>query len=495
MTSMGLRTTTPIPATTPSDGPAPTGRVPLCVDLDGTLVKTDLLMELVFGLLRERPSNLLRLPGWLFRGKSYLKTKLASLVSIDIATLPYHEEVLAYVRAEKASGRQTYLVTASPAVLANLIAAHVGLFDGVMATENGSNLMGKTKRDRLVEAFGDQGFEYMGNAWSDLPIWKASRSTLLVNPHFGVATAAALHRRPSLLIDGRPSLWRETLAALRAHQWLKNILVFVPLLTSHRITDTGLILSSLEGFVGLSLCASAIYLFNDLMDLNADRGHPTKKERSLASGRFPTTTAVVLIPVLLGLADAISRGHSPLFKWSLLTYAAVSVAYSVWLKKHELVDVIVLAGLWTLRIIIGSAVTGITLSFWLLAFTMFLFMSFALAKRCSELYAVRSISRERSLGRDYRVTDLTVLASLGGASGFAAVLVLALYVNSPEVWELYGFSRALWLLCPMLMYWVGRVWLKTWRGEMAEDPVLFAVSDRASRWLVLLGAVVLALAL
>lgn len=468
--------------------------VPLCVDLDGTLIRTDLLVELVFGLLRQRPSDMWRLPIWLARGKSALKTKLSSSVAIDVATLPYNEEVVAYLRLERATGRRIFLVTASPARIAESIAAHLGVFDGVMGTTRGTNLAGGTKRDHLVKTFGDRAYDYMGNAWADMPIWRSSRQVLVVNPHFGVRSAAAATGRVTAVLDNRPALWKALLKAIRAHQWMKNILVFAPVICAHKLTDAPVMIHAAMAFAALSLCASAIYLVNDLLDLTADRVHPSKKRRALASGQFPVTTAILLVPVMIAGTGALAVGLPLEFKLSLALYTAVSVAYSLWIKKHELLDVLVLAGLWTLRVVIGGAATSIELSFWLLAFSMCLFTSFALAKRCSELYAVRTISRERSLGRDYRVTDLAVLAALGGSTGCIAVLVMALYFNSPQVLLLYKCPQALWLLCPMLLYWVGRVWLKTWRGEMEEDPILFTVSDRASRFLIVVAGLTMAVA-
>jgi len=486
-TNANLDSSEPRP-TTPADP------VPLCVDLDGTLIKTDLLVELAFGLLRQRPSEMLKIPVWLAQGKSVLKTELAARVSLDIPTLPYNVDVVAFLKQQKAMGRPIYLVTASPAPVADKISAHLGLFDGVMGTTKDTNLAGGAKRDQLVQAFGKEGFDYMGNAWADLPIWGAARNSVVINPHLGVRSAAERAGRVTTVLDNRPPLWRALLKTIRAHQWMKNVLVFAPVVSAHQITELSTLGHAAMAFAALSLCASAIYIINDLLDLASDRAHPTKKRRPLAAGNFPVTTAMLLVPVAILGATAIAWSLPVNFQLSLVLYTLMSVLYSVWLKRHELLDVIVLAGLWTLRVVIGGTATQIDLSFWLLAFSMFLFTSFALAKRCSELYAVRSISRERALGRDYRVTDLAVLAALGGGSGCMAVLVMALYINSSEVRLLYRFPEAIWMLCPLLMYWVGRVWLKTWRGEMEEDPVLFAITDRASRWIAAAAVITLAVA-
>jgi 4-hydroxybenzoate polyprenyltransferase len=452
------------------------------------------LVELTLELIRRKPSNVFSLPFWLLGGKSFLKQTLAASVTLDVATLPYNPSVLATIRREKEVGRRIYLVTASPRAVAQAVADHLGVFDGVMATENGVNLSAGRKRDRLVAEFGMRAFDYAGNAWADLPIWQSARKAILVEPHAGIRWAAAKSATVENVIDDRPSRLRALAKTIRVHQWLKNVLVFAPYIASHRFADVGVFLNSVLAFFGLSFCASAIYVINDLLDLPADRQHPKKRHRPLASGRVPLVWGIALVPVLFGLAAAIATVLPPSFGAALAAYGISSVAYSMWLKKHEMFDVTVLAGLWTLRLIIGGAATGIVVSFWLMAFAMFLFMSLALSKRCAELIAVRQLSHQRALGRDYRVDDLVILAAMGVSAGCMAVLVMAFYINNPTVGVLYKDAEVIWLLCPLLLYWIGRVWLKTWRGEMNEDPVLFALTDRASRLLLATAAIVLLIA-
>ena len=465
---------------------------PLCVDLDGTLVRTDLLFEMALSYVRQKPSGVLDLMAWTLRGKARLKTELAARVRLDAATLPYNPELLAELRSQKSAGRKILLVTASPMAAARGVASHVGLFDDVLATEEGVNLSGSTKRDRLVGLFGPAGFDYVGNAWADIKIWRASREAWLADPYLGVAFAARRVANVTAVFNKRPPLWRTLPRVLRVHQWIKNLLIFVPLLTSHRFVEYWLSMRAAVGFLAFSLCASAIYVFNDLLDLQHDRAHPRKRTRAMAIGNFPINQAVPLVPVLLMLSAFISSVLPWEFFRALIVYAVMSLLYSWWLKRHELLDVLVLAGLWTIRLFAGSAATGIEPSFWFLSFSMFIFMSLALAKRCSELITVRERrSGPRAHGRDYRIDDLAVLAAMGGGCGCVAVLVFALYVYNPQSRLLYRDREALLMICPLLLYWISRVWLKTWRGEMSEDPVVFAVTDRASRWIAVAAALIL----
>lgn len=281
----------------------------------------------------------------------------------------------------------------------------------------------------------------------------------------------------------RPSVWAVLASALRLHQWSKNALVFVPAVTSHRFADVPTLLAAGVAFLSFSLCASALYVVNDLMDLEADRRHPAKSKRSLAAGVLPARAALVLVPALLAGSGALAATLPSAFGLVLVGYALASVTDSWKLKHFVLVDVLLLAGLYALRVFAGAAATRIPVSNWLLAFSVFLFLSLALVKRFTEL-RLPTLTHQR---RGYRPGDAAPLAMLGTASGYAAVLVLALYVSGTEVRALYRSPELLWLVCPMLLYWISRVWLPAQRDGMASDPVVFALSDRIT---LALGAVI-----
>jgi 4-hydroxybenzoate polyprenyltransferase len=469
-------------------------QLPLCVDCDGTLLRTDLLHEAVFLLLKQSPLSLLKLPLWLLKGKAHMKLQLAGLVSIDARSLPYHEPLLDHLKREHESGRRLVLATASPRRFAETVADYLGLFDEVLASEPGCNLSGDNKAQRLVENYGEQGFVYAGNSRTDLKVWHHAAGALVVN-----ATNGLLNETRNVCpvvgeFPVEPPRLGNYLRALRLHQWLKNILVFLPLLAAHQIMALPVVASGIKAFIAFGLCASSVYLLNDLLDLPADRAHPRKRRRPFASGVLPISRGAVLIPALLFLAFLISLTLPPLFLLVLGGYYVTTLAYSVWLKGRVIVDVMTLAILYTFRIIAGAAATDIVPSFWLLAFSMFLFLSLALVKRCSELRDMLRQNREEASGRGYQIDDLPLLMSLGTASAFMSILVMALYVNSPDVHKLYVFQMALWLVLPLLLFWISRVWMKTHRGEMHDDPVVFAIRDRLSLYVAILVLVVLAIA-
>ncbi len=454
-------------------------QLPLCVDCDGTLIRTDLLHESMFRLFKESPFSLLSVPFWWMRGKAYLKQKIAERVSIDAATLPYHEEFLAYLQQQKSAGRQLVLATASARPYAEAIAQHVQLFDAVHATENGANLSSQRKAERLVQLYGERGFVYAGNAKPDLQVWKCAASAILVDTPSSVRQEARELCSIEQEFDShRP--WSAYLKAMRLHQWLKNVLVMVPLLAAHRFTDIDSLAQAGLAFLAYGLCASSVYLLNDLLDLPADRAHLRKRKRPFASGDLPLLQGAMLIPLLLLGAVGIATLLPIKFALVLGAYYLTTLAYSLWLKNRVMVDVILLAALYTFRIIAGAAATGIEPSFWLLAFSMFVFLSLAMVKRYAELHAVLQQHKTTAAGRGYHVDDLPLLANMGSASGYLSILVMALFVNSEDVHKLYAQPTLLWLVLPLLLFWISRIWMKTHRGEMHDDPVVFAARDRTS---------------
>lgn len=465
--------------------------VPVCVDLDGTLVKSDLLVESFFALVKKNMVAVLAAPLWLLRGKAAFKREIASRVELDVAVLPYEASLLGWLRQQRQAGTPLVLCTASDERIATAVNLHLGIFDSVMASDGVTNLDGARKRDALLARFGDRGFDYVGNAPVDLPIWRHARRAIVANAAAGVVAKATANGNVEAVFGSRSSAFAALLRAMRPHQWLKNLLVFVPLLAGHRAADMQLLVAAMLAFLAFGLCASSVYVLNDLLDLPSDRRHPSKRYRPFAAGEVPIVWGAVSVPLSFLASLAISLAALPLsFAGVLGAYFAVTLAYSVWLKQQALMDVLVLAGLYTARIIAGGAAVGIAPSFWLLAFSVFLFLSLAVVKRYAELSTMVRNGEARASGRGYFVSDLQLLQSLGVAAGYLSVLVLALYINSPESRNLYRHAELIWLLCPLLLFWVSRVWLKTHRGEMHEDPVVFALKDHPSRALAVLCALI-----
>jgi 4-hydroxybenzoate polyprenyltransferase/phosphoserine phosphatase len=469
-----------------------TRSLPLCVDCDGTLIRTDLLHESVLLLAKSSPLSLLKLPFWLLKGKAHLKQQIAQRVSLNAQSLPYDPEVLDLIKNARAQGRSVVLATASPRRQAEAIAAHLELFDRVEATDAQTNLAGPNKAAHLENLFGRGGFDYAGNSRADLPVWAVSAGAIVVSSSQSLHKAAAASVSVLQVIRQLPRSLKVYAKAIRVHQWLKNLLVFVPVFAGHRLSAEP-ITAALLAFAAFSLCASAVYVINDLLDLASDRVHARKRNRPFASGALPISHGIAMAPALL-LAAALIAAQLPVaFAATLVAYFAVTCLYSFWLKNQVIVDVLMLASLYTSRIIAGSAATEIVPSFWLLAFSMFMFLSLAIVKRYSEMLVVIQQNKTKAAGRGYVVSDLPVLVSLGSAAGYMAILILALYVNSPDLNGLYPRRWALWLVLPPLLYWISRVWMKAHRGEMHDDPVVFAATDKQS-WViaVLVGCALLA---
>lgn len=444
---------------TPASPGARAATVPLCVDLDGTLLKSDLLLETFAAAVKRSPWTLLGVPAWLLRGRAALKRELALRGDVDVTRLPYDEALLARLRRERSDGRAIWLATASDEKAAGRIAAHLGLFDGVIASDGVHNLKGRAKAEALVARFGERGFDYAGEDRHDVPVWAHAREAVVVERP----------RRPV----------RAVARGIRAYQWAKNLLVFVPLLTAHRL-DLPALQGAALAFVAFSLAASAVYLLNDLLDLQDDRRHPLKRLRALASGELSILAALGLLPLLLGGA-ALACAALPWPVAALVgAYLAANVAYSWALKRRAIVDVFVLAGLYTLRIFAGAAAIPVPLSHWLLAFSLFAFLSIALVKRYVEISNAAAREEERVPGRGYTSGDGPLLAMIGVGSGCLAVLVLSLYLTSPQVVTLYRQPALLWFAVPPVFYWFARTWMLAWRGLLHEDPLLFALHDRVS---------------
>jgi 4-hydroxybenzoate polyprenyltransferase/phosphoserine phosphatase len=466
--------------------------IAFCVDLDGTLVKTDLLWEALFLLLKKNPAALFSLPFWLGKGIANLKCEIAQRAQPECELLPYRSEVLDLIHQAKAAGRHVVLVSAAHESMAVGVAEHLRCFDEVIATRGLLNLKAERKQAALEERFGRKQFDYVGDARADLPVWAAARRSFVVTNKRRLLREAQSVTSATEIKTGRMG-WKTLARAMRLHQWFKNLLVFVPIIMAHEILKPAIFAKGALAFLAFGLVSSSVYLVNDLLDLQADRAHRVKRARPLAAGDMKGSAGLALASVLLivGLLLTVVA-RIPTLGAMLFGYFVMSLAYSCFFKRLVMMDVLVLAGFYTLRIFAGSAATDIPISVWLLAFSMFFFFSLALVKRCSELIEDAS---GMSRSRGYLPGDLPQVAGLGVASGVVSVLVLVLYVMNPEVTALYRHPSVLLFICPLLLYWISRVWILTRRGLMHDDPVIFALRDRLSYFVGILAGLAMYFAL
>ncbi len=452
----------------------------LVVDLDGTLLRSDILFETFWSAFSIRWTTPFLAANSLMQGRAALKRCLAELSAVEAASLPYNDDVVAYIQHWRAEGGRTVLVTATNQVLAEEIAAHLGIFDEVHGSDETDNLKGVRKAAFLEQRFGNRGFTYMGDAEADLPVWGKAVKAITVN------VSRPLRARVEALggevehITSQASTVNPYLKALRPHQWLKNLLVFMPMLLAHQLTsETGL--QSLLAFIVFGLVASSAYVVNDLLDLASDRAHSRKRNRPFAAGKLPIAHGTWLAPLLLlaGLLIALTLGGQ--FVLVMFVYYVATTAYSLYLKRRLVIDICTLAGLYTLRVIAGGAATGISLSVWLLAFSIFFFFALAAIKRQAELVDGVATAKADIHGRGYHVDDLPLVTNMAISSGYVSVLVMALYLNSPAVQEFYTTPLVLWGICPVLLYWLSRMVMVAHRGNMHDDPMIFAMKDRISQ--------------
>jgi 4-hydroxybenzoate polyprenyltransferase len=432
--------------------------VPLCVGVSGTLTPANARHERALGALKR--------------------------VAFDVGALPFRDELLGWLAEERAAGRRVVLVGDGDPELDQQLAAHLGLFDEV-ADADGSGSGADRKRRALVERFGERGFDYAGSDATDLPVWAAARGAIVVGDR---KLADRVGRSTQLLrtFATPQANLRTWIKAIRLHQWVKNALVFLPALLAHRIADPAVLLPAVLAFLAFGCLASSVYVTNDLFDLASDRQHPRKRRRPFAAGVLSVRAGIYASLALLLCALLLTALVGWSFGLVLAAYYVLTWAYSLRLKRIALLDVMTLAGLYTLRIIAGSAATHIELSFWLLAFSVFLFLSLGFVKRYAELYDSRKAGKLGGHGRGYGADDLALIMNLGTASGYSAVVVIALYINSVDSIALYHHHKTMWLICPLMLFWISRVWMLTTRGHMHDDPVVFALRDRVS--LLVLGA-------
>jgi 4-hydroxybenzoate polyprenyltransferase/phosphoserine phosphatase len=457
-------------------------QVPLCVDLDGTLTFADLSVESVLAVARRRPWLLLLLPVWYLRGRHHLKSELAARSELAVSVLPYDERVIALVEEARSRGRATILVTGSNRKFAEQVRDHLGIFDEVLASDESSNLSGARKAEKLSSRFGAGQYEYVADHSVDLPVWSSAAAAVTANASRSVVRRVAALGKPHKDLPLMQQSLRSWARALRLHQWSKNLLLFIPLITGHALFVWSALSAAVLAFLCFGLCASAMYIINDLLDLDADRHHREKRHRPFASGQLSIgqglLASATMLSLGLGLALVLPRG----FQISLATYIAMTLLYSFRLKQFASLDVLTLAGLYTLRVIAGTFAAELALSFWLLAFSMFVFLCLALVKRVAELLELRSRQQNggevaTTRGREYTTEDVPILQILGATSGYLSVLVLALYINSSDVSRLYATPEILWLIAPLMLLWVTRLWIVASRGRMNEDPILFATKD------------------
>lgn len=470
--------------------------VPLCVDLDGTLIHGDSLYESTLLLLRQNFLYVLLLPMWLLKGRAFLKRQIATRVSLDPAALHYRRDVMNFVVNEHRSGRKIFLATAADFMLAEAVSQHLGIFSGVIASDGDRNMKSSAKAKTLSEKFGEKNFDYIGDSRADIAVWKRARHAYVVS------RSKAFPQEVAIIADVKQHFHKSSLPlmaffkAMRLHHWTKNILLFLPLLLSHQFTNLDKLAQVAVAFVLYGLTASAIYILNDLLDLHADRQHPWKKMRPFAAGELPIPTGLAMFAALATVSIAGSwLLISSKFAAVLVSYAVLSVWYSLELKKHALLDIFLLAGFYGIRIIAGGIVADVALSKWFLAFSLFLFFSMAMAKRFSELLQTGDLIRNGNSGRGYHPDDRDLLTAFGVVSGFAAIVILALYVQSDVVVKLYHRPSPLLLLCPLLLYWICRLWLTAHRGQLVDDPVTYTLRDRGSYAVGLLAVAVVTYAI
>jgi 4-hydroxybenzoate polyprenyltransferase len=449
----------------------------LYVDLDGTFTKTDLLFESLVIAIKNNPLNMFLCFFWLLKGKAYLKHQLSQRADVDTKLLPLNSEFYTFLLEEKSKGRKVVLATASNEKYAKRICNESDLFDSYISSDMNSNLKGKAKL-LLIQSKNEK-FSYAGNSRDDFIIFEKCEESYLVNPTKKAKKLAVQSPTSKTFDDSYVSklVW---IKQLRVHQWLKNLLILVPLIVSGKFMDSDSILLSVLGFISFSCLASATYIINDLLDLESDRSHIRKKSRPLAAGTISLVNGKIAAIILFVLAFSIASFLYDLFNLVLILYLVLTLTYSLKVKQYIGMDVIALASLYTVRIIAGAVILGVTMSFWLLSFSMFVFLSLAIIKRCAELKSLEKTTKVITTGRDYHVEDYMVLMSIGTSSAMLSILMFCFYVNSNVLADQYQQPTMLWLILPALCYWMMRMWIKTHRGEMHDDPIVFSLKDKGS---------------
>lgn len=439
-------------------------------------------------LLRKNYLFLFLFPSWLLKGRLHFKFQVFRHADLDPASLPYNPDVLALISEQREAGRPVVLATASPYLIAENVAQYLGLFTSVLASDETRNLKGEAKAQLLADKFGEKGFDYIGDSAADIAVWQRSEKAFLVNPSRKTQRRAAKVANIEKTFSPSRGLLRLIVKQVRAHQWAKNILIFLPMFMSYRFIELGIWATCLHAFFAFSALSSCVYILNDLLDLESDRRHPDNRNRPFASGDLPLQWGAILFPSLLLLGITLSATVSLEFLALIIGYFVLTTAYSLRLKQVVLADILILASLYSWRVIAGAVACQIPLSEWFVIFAIFFFLSLALVKRCSELILMAKAKMGKNSRRGYLVSDLPLLLAFGVSSGYLSVLVLALYLSTPEVHNINENPRVLWGALPFILYWISRVWLKAFRGEMPSDPLVFAIKDRMSYSLIIMIA-------
>lgn len=467
--------------------------LPLCVDLDGTLLRTDTLHEAFLHLVRRDPFQTLMLLRTLARGKAALKRRITAAAGLDPATLPLNGPFLVWLHAHKAAGRELALYSAADHTLGEAVAARTGLFDHSEGSDGRTNLAGAAKLEAIQKRYGDA-FSYAGNAAVDLPIWRAAKGAVVVGGDQRLAAKAALSAPFEACFPASDGRLRPWLRALRLHQWTKNLLLFVPVLLAGPLASPSDFGEAMLGFLIFGLLASTSYVINDLLDLEADRQHKSKRHRPFAAGLLSIRAGVLGAAFLLAVALALLALMPPAFLIAALSYFAGTLGYSLILKQTPMLDVLALAGLFTVRVLAGAMVLAVPVSLWFLSFAMLLFASLALVKRCTELAELARLGTgDVVIGRGYTVVELALLLSLGVGTAIGATVIFLIYLIDEKFPSgLYQRPVWLWLVFPLLLFWLMRMWQLAVQERMHDDPVFFALKDRVS---LMIGGLVLGLIL
>ncbi len=456
-------------------------KIPLVVDLDGTLLAGDTLLESCLIAIKQKPYLLFIFPFWILKGKLFFKEKVHKIAEPDYNTILYRDDVLEFIEAEKGNGREIVLATASSQMVADKIAEDIGIFDLVLGSENGVNPRSKYKRDELVRRYGEYSYDYMGDSEADIAVFEKARYSYLVQPSSSVRKKAEEIGNVRKEFGTKVNKFALLVKQIRVYQWVKNILLFLPLLLAHILPLGDYLINTMIAFISFSLIASSVYVLNDLLDLSSDRQHSRKKTRPFASGQLSLKYGFVLFPMLLvfGFIPSILF-LSTEFNIILLIYFLLTSIYSFLLKRIYILDILVLASLYTIRLIAGAVAVDVPASPWLLSFSMFIFLSLACVKRYTELFELVQKNLEKTAGRGYSTSDIGLIKILGAASGLLSILVFILYVNSKEIIELYNTPILLFLVAFLFLYWILRIWFKSVRGEMHDDPIVFTGKDKPS---------------
>jgi len=461
--------------------------IPLCVDLDGTLLSSDTLLESCLIAIKQKPYLLVLFAVWIPKGKFFFKEKVHQIAEPAYDTLLYRDDVLEFIEIEKNAGREIVLATASSQNIAERIADDLGIFDLVLGSGNGINLRSKYKRDELVRRYGEYGYDYIGDSEADIAVFEKARYSYLVEPNSSVRKKADAIGNVKKEFGAKASKVALLIKQIRVYQWVKNILIFLPLLLAHILPVGDYLTNTLLAFISFSLIASSVYVLNDLLDLPSDRVHPRKKTRPFASGHLSLKYGFMLFPLLLVLGFIPSFLFlSTEFNLILLFYFLLTSFYSFIIKRIYILDILVLASLYTIRLLVGAMAVDVPASPWLLSFSMFIFLSLACVKRYTELFELLQKNLEKTAGRGYTTSDIGLIKILGVTNGLLSILVFILYVNSKEIIALYNTPLLLYSVAFLFLYWILRVWFKTVRGEMHDDPIVFTGKDKPSMFIFIL---------